>query len=132
MGANRRADGRATVLVVEDEEAIRQGFRALFERAGYKVAVARDGKMALRIARETPPSLAVVDILLPEKTGVDTLRELRILVPTIKIIAVSGGGSHLVAEDCLVLATRAGAHRVFAKPVAAHVLLDAAKELLDQ
>ncbi len=122
---------RARVLIIEDEESIRQGFRAIFERDGYQVNVARDGKMAIRGFSQFAPDLAVVDILLPEKTGVETIKELLGLKPELKIIAVSGGGQHLQPEDCLSLAQKAGAHLAFRKPVMAQQLLDGAKELLE-
>lgn len=65
------------ILLVEDSKMLRiAGTRALI-RAGYEVVAAEDGEQALRFAREKPPDLIVLDMMLPKVTGLDVLRALK-------------------------------------------------------
>jgi DNA-binding response OmpR family regulator len=65
------------ILVVDDEPRIVDVVRAYLEREGHEVAVAHDGDAALAMARETPPDLVVLDVMLPGRTGFDVLRAMR-------------------------------------------------------
>ena len=65
------------ILLIEDSKMLRiAGTRAL-TRAGYEVVAAEDGEQALRFAREKPPDLIVLDMMLPKVTGLDVLRALK-------------------------------------------------------
>jgi DNA-binding response OmpR family regulator len=65
------------ILLVEDSKMLRiAGTRALI-RAGYEVVAAEDGEQALRFAREKPPDLIVLDMMLPKVNGLDVLRALK-------------------------------------------------------
>jgi DNA-binding response OmpR family regulator len=66
-----------TVLVVEDDPAIVTGLRDLLTHAGYAVTVARDGVRALAEYRRLKPDLVLLDIMIPEISGYDVLREIR-------------------------------------------------------
>lgn len=68
---------RGSVLVVEDDAATREAYRALLEREGWDVEEAADGGEALRLAHHAPPSLAVVDISVPGIDGWETARRLK-------------------------------------------------------
>jgi len=65
------------VLVVEDEEAMASGLEYAFRREGYEVGLARDGEAALRLARERPWDLVVLDVMLPKLSGYDVVKRLR-------------------------------------------------------
>lgn len=65
------------ILVVEDNEALRAGLVLNLEHRGYRVESAADGGEGLRMALDTRPDLIVLDIMLPGKTGLDILSELR-------------------------------------------------------
>jgi DNA-binding response OmpR family regulator len=65
------------ILVVDDEPRIVDVVRAYLEREGHEIAVAHDGDEALAIARESPPDLVVLDVMLPGRTGFDVLRAMR-------------------------------------------------------
>lgn len=65
------------ILVVEDEVEIRDLVKFNLEREGFRVSVANDGEEGLRQAFETRPDLIVLDIMLPERNGLEILRELR-------------------------------------------------------
>lgn len=117
------------ILVVDDEELARFTLREVLESAGYEVAEARNGKECVDRQRATPFDLIVTDIIMPEKEGVETIIELRQDYPTLKIIAISGGG-RTRNLDFLKLAQQYGADGILAKPFTDDQLLDAVKEQL--
>ena len=65
------------ILVVEDEESLADSVRYNLEREGFSVAVAADGRRALEAFRADPPSLVILDLMLPEMSGLDVCRTLR-------------------------------------------------------
>jgi two-component system response regulator RegX3 len=69
---------RATrILLIEDEESLAESVRYNLEREGYVVSVATDGRSALERFREDPPSLVILDLMLPELSGLDVCRLIR-------------------------------------------------------
>jgi two-component system alkaline phosphatase synthesis response regulator PhoP len=66
-----------TVLVAEDEANIVESLRFLMIRAGLEVRIATDGPSALRMVRESPPDLMLLDIMLPGCDGFEVLRAIR-------------------------------------------------------
>jgi DNA-binding response OmpR family regulator len=77
------------ILIVEDEEEIRQLLREFLEKNGYDVMTAADGQMALKLAEENVPDLVITDLLLPKEHGVDVMQHMkdRFFLP---VIAISG------------------------------------------
>jgi two-component system, OmpR family, response regulator RegX3 len=65
------------ILVVEDEESLADSVRYNLEREGFSVAVAADGRRALEAFRADPPALVILDLMLPEMSGLDVCRTLR-------------------------------------------------------
>jgi len=65
------------ILVVEDDRAILTGLKDLLEAEGYAVATAEDGGEALRVYEREKPTLVLLDIMIPEKSGYDVCREIR-------------------------------------------------------
>jgi CheY-like chemotaxis protein len=65
------------VLVVDDDADLRQLARRILEREGYAVVEAENGRVALERARETPPGLVVLDLMMPEMDGFEFVREFR-------------------------------------------------------
>ena len=65
------------ILVVEDEESLADSVRYNLEREGYSVSVAADGRRALERFRTDPPSLVILDLMLPEVSGLDVCRTIR-------------------------------------------------------
>lgn len=118
------------ILVIDDDRTICELFRMVLEDAGYKVTTALDGKCGVRLFRETEFDLVITDIIMPEKEGLETIREIRQLAGMkYPIIAVSGGG-HLDAGHYLKTAEMMGADKTFSKPVDNDDLLGAVNELL--
>jgi DNA-binding response OmpR family regulator len=87
------AEHRKRILLVEDDEGVRRPLSTWLTRAGYEVVVAADGAEAVRLWREmNGGDLAVIDMFLPEKDGLECIIELRTHSPGVPIIAISGGG----------------------------------------
>jgi two-component system, OmpR family, response regulator RegX3 len=80
------------ILVVEDEESLADTVRYNLEREGYAVAVASDGRRALERFRSESPSLVILDLMLPEISGLDVCRQIR-QISTVPIIMVTAKDS---------------------------------------
>jgi two-component system, OmpR family, response regulator RegX3 len=70
-------DGQPRILLVEDEESLAESIRYSLEREGYAVAVASDGRKAVERFRSDVPDLIVLDLMLPELSGLDVCRMIR-------------------------------------------------------
>lgn len=111
----------ATLLLVEDDQVLRQRLaRALGER-GLEVTTAADLAGAMACARQDPPELAVVDLKLPDGSGLDLVRQLKALDPTTSILVLTGFGSIANAVEAMKL----GATHYLAKPADADQILAA-------
>jgi DNA-binding response OmpR family regulator len=119
-----------SVLVIDDDPRICQLICRGFEREGYSVFQASDGRDGLKIFQAERPDLVITDILMPEMEGIETIMHLRSAAWTPKIIAISGGG-RLVGREFLKWAKRLGADEVLAKPFRVSALVSLAAELTD-
>ena len=70
-------NGQPLVLVADDNGVVRDLIVFRLERSGYRVVAASDGQEALRIAREEVPDLAILDVMMPNLTGVEVTQRLR-------------------------------------------------------
>ncbi|MDH3231476.1 MAG: response regulator [Alphaproteobacteria bacterium] len=118
------------ILVVDDEELVRETLCHMLEDAGYEVFEATNGNEALQAFEEQKIDVVVTDIFMPEKEGLETIAELRQRKPDVKIIAVSGGGGD-GKLDYLDFAKRFGAISVLTKPFLREQVLSAVKAILD-
>ena len=118
------------ILVIDDDKNIRSLLRDFLERDGYAVMEAENGKIGLELLRENGADLVITDLIMPEKEGIETIRELRKDFSDVKIIAISGGGA-IGPETYLQMAKKMGAHRVFEKPFNLQEMSEAIRELLD-
>jgi DNA-binding response OmpR family regulator len=116
---------RTRILVVDDDQDIRQLLRALLERAGYVVDEAEDGRAALRILFTTPPALVILDVTMPDMDGYETLERIRDLseVPVLMLTART-------QELEKVRGLSAGADDYVAKPFGRQELLARVQALL--
>lgn len=102
-------EGRTpTVLLIDDDPAVRESLALLLETHGYRVVTAQDGHRGLLAFRQHAPAVVVTDILMPEQDGIGAIRELRRLDPAVKIVAISGGG-RVDKSDYLTVAEKLGA-----------------------
>lgn len=111
------------ILVIEDDVQHRRMLKNLLEEAGYEVVEASDGEVGLRLYHQQPCHLVITDIFMPEKEGLETIRELKNQFPTVRIIAISGGGMRgnyagsPGADTALEAAKAFGADRTLLKPI---------------
>ena len=118
------------LLVVDDDRNFRIILRRMLERAGYQVEEAPDGEEATELARRHAFDLAIVDMLMPRKDGLETIKELRRIYPGLKVIAVSAGSQRRAASSLLIAAEVAGADRTLTKPFGTQEILNAVDTLL--
>lgn len=121
----------ATILIIDDEEALRLVARRALEAAGHSVLEADNGRDAMAVLAKTTPDLVITDIIMPEQEGLQTIREIRKRRLPVKILAVSGGG-RVARLDFLDFAAEFGADRTLAKPFRVPELLGIVDELLQR
>lgn len=125
------APPRQRVLVIDDEPGLLRLMGRTLERGGYHVTLASDGAEALRAFGFLRPALVVTDLVMPGTEGIEIILEIKRRDPSVKIVAVSGGGRD--GPSCyLDLAAALGADRVLAKPFRLASLLEAVDQLLGQ
>lgn len=118
--------GIQKILVVEDDDAVRQSLRILLEGEGFQVIGAPDGERVVQTVRDQAIDLVITDILMPQREGLETIQALRKHDRQLPIIAISGA-AHL---EYLVAAQQFGARRTFQKPFEAAALVRAVREEL--
>lgn len=91
----------ANILVIDDVLGVRRSIAGVLSRAGHSVEEAGDGKAGVEAARRAKPDLILVDMLMPEQDGLETLERLREEKLGSALIAMSGGGALVGAEDAL-------------------------------
>ncbi len=102
----------ATVLVIEDDDAMARALRDGFEYEGYRVTVARDGAAGLQAAVESAPDLIVLDVMLPKLSGLDVCKQIRAGGSRVPIIMLTARGQ----EIDKVLGLKLGADDYVTKP----------------
>ena len=111
----------ASVLLVDDDEVFRRILAKAFTRRGFEVRTAGDYDQAMAMAREDSPELAVIDMRMPGRSGLELLRDLRELDPTTRVVVLTGYGSIATAVDAM----RLGATNYVPKPADADDVLAA-------
>ncbi|MGH7769159.1 MAG: response regulator, partial [Candidatus Binatia bacterium] len=81
---------RPTVMVVDDDPASRDGLASLLERWGYKSQTAVNGKAALKTCEESQPDAMVLDLIMPEMTGLELVQALGERVHQMAVIMLTG------------------------------------------
>src|SRR5579864_8874162 len=120
----------ATLLVIDDDESMRRLRVRTLSGGKHHVIEAENGQQGLRLVAEHKPDVVITDILMPQKEGIETIREVQELAPRTKIIAVSGGGlSHNLMF--LDVAKAFGADAVLAKPFRPAQLVEAVEKVLN-
>jgi CheY-like chemotaxis protein len=119
------------ILVIDDEDLIREIVKEMLEAEGYVVFTAANGKEGLRLFRKESPDLIITDIFMPEMEGLETIRELHRGSPQVKIVAISGGGEKGMLSF-LSHAKRFGALRTLEKPFSRDELLTTVREVVTE
>jgi two-component system, chemotaxis family, chemotaxis protein CheY len=114
-----RAEGPA-LLLIDDAASVREVLRLALESDGYSVIETDNGREGVAAFREHRPAVTIVDIVMPEKDGIETVREILAIDPAALVFTMSGAD-----EDYQEVARMLGAKRGFRKPVELRSLVEA-------
>jgi two-component system, response regulator, stage 0 sporulation protein F len=101
-----------SILIVDDEQSVREVLSEYFAEQGYAVETAGDGEEALAVVRRSTPDLVLLDVRMPGIDGVETLRRMRGIAPAVSVIMVTANEDVGLARETLKL----GALDYVAKP----------------
>jgi two-component system nitrogen regulation response regulator NtrX len=118
---------RASVLIVDDEAAIRDSLRMILEYEGYRVEEAGSGSQALVRVADRLPDAALLDVKMPEMDGLELLRAFRERGYDMPVLIISGHGDVSTAVE----ATRLGAYDFFEKPLQRERVLVSLRNAID-
>ena len=105
----------ARILIVEDDEMVRFTLREILESVGHNVTETENGLEVNALHLATPFDLIITDIVMPEKEGLETIRDLKKKDPNVPIIAISGGG-RFKTDAYTRIAGELGADHALKKP----------------
>ncbi|NOX21359.1 MAG: sigma-54-dependent Fis family transcriptional regulator, partial [Nitrospirae bacterium] len=117
-----------TVLVVDDEEGIRESLKDILEDEGYEVITASNAEEALKAVNDNAPDLVYLDIWLPDRDGIEVLEEIKGRERTMPVVMISGHGSIELA----VKATKLGAYDFLEKPLSLDRVLLTAQRAIER
>lgn len=118
------------ILVIDDDKLMCLALAKILISAGYNVVQAADGEEGLKLYRSQDFDLVITDLIMPDKEGIQIIRELRKENSQIRIIAMSAGGRG-GATDYLKWARLMGAKQCLSKPIKRDDLLAAVQAVLD-
>ncbi len=117
------------ILVIDDDAAVRKFISLILQRKKHTVVEADNGVTGLQLLQEHRDiTVMITDLIMPEKEGIETIIEVRQQYPSIKILAISGGGK-VSPENYLVIADALGAHTTLKKPFSGQELMQAIENL---
>lgn len=122
-------DSMQHILIIDDDKLMCMALRRILTSAGYSVSQAYDGDEGLRLHRSQQFDLIITDLIMPDKEGIQIIRELRKENNQIRIIAMSAGGRG-GATDYLKWARLMGAKQCLSKPIKREELLNAVTAVL--
>ncbi|MCP9450858.1 MAG: response regulator [Nitrospira sp.] len=114
-----------SVLVIDDDDQIRRMIREALEQAGYVVQEACGGEEGLKRYRASPTDVVLMDILMPDQDGLESILALRQEFPSARVIAMTGGSDMIGIMNFLDVAKMLGACRTIQKPFELQTLLAA-------
>ncbi len=117
----------ATILVIDDEAAIRSLLRTVLEGDNHHVLEASNGRVGLELYREQSPDLIITDLVMPEMGGLMLIDELTRCYVNVKVIAMTGG---VDGENRLATAKLLGSRQTLQKPFTLDRLLSVVRDEL--
>ncbi len=124
--ATKKLQGSETILLAEDHDSIRELVRQSLSRLGYRVLAAADGQQALRLAELEQPSLAVLDVVMPQLGGAATAAQLLGRLPSLPILFTSG-----FSENANNAVAQVPGSHYLQKPYSPISLASAIRDILD-
>jgi DNA-binding response OmpR family regulator len=128
---NQSESMNSQILVIEDDNSVRELLQQTLSKAGYDVIAAPNGAEGLDLFRDNKPDLVITDIVMPQKEGLQTIIELRQEAPDVRVIAMSAGGRYS-NTDYLKLAKKFGARGTITKPFMREEMLNIVREALSE
>lgn len=129
-GDSRKKTDMQSILVIDDDKLMRLALARILISSGFNVVQAADGDEGLQLYRSQEFDLVITDLIMPDKEGIQIIRELRKENSKIRIIAMSAGGRG-GATDYLKWARLMGAKQCLSKPIKRDDLLAAVQAVLD-
>ncbi len=120
----------AKILVVDDEQNIRNILRESLKKEQHEIFEASSGQEASDILDKHAIEIMITDLVMPGKTGLDLIMEIKEKIPELSIIAISGGGGINGRFDYLPIAQLIGANNIIRKPFSIADIKQTVKELL--
>lgn len=118
-----------SILVVEDDDAYRRSLGQILAKSGFAIVPAANGREALSAYDPLNIDAVVLDLIMPDVEGIETLTKLKRTAPGVKVLAISGGGQ-IGAKDYLDLASKLGAQEILEKPFTAEAFIGALHRVL--
>jgi len=118
------------ILIVEDEKDVREMLRISLARKRYTILEAENGKDAITHFKPAVTDLVITDLIMPEEDGLKVIMKFREIKPSVKIIAISGGGK-AGPGSYLNMAKALGADAIYSKPFSLSDLMVKIDELLN-
>lgn len=115
------------ILLVDDDLAIRVLYARVLSAAGFDTQIARHGKEALELVPQFQPDLIILDLVMPEQEGIETILKLQQQNRSWPILAISGA---IGANEYLKVASLLGARSTLSKPITPEQLLQAVRSAL--
>ncbi|HDL78461.1 MAG TPA: sigma-54-dependent Fis family transcriptional regulator, partial [Bacteroidetes bacterium] len=122
------SNGKIRVLAVDDDERMIRALKDILEFKGFKVDLAKDGIEALEKVRQNEFDAVVLDILLPQKNGIDVLKEVVAEKPKLPVVMISGHGTIRLAVE----STKLGAYDFLEKPLDAERVIITLKNAVEK
>ena len=119
----------AVVLIIDDDEMIVESLSILLQNEGYDVLSSSNGKNGLKLLGKNRIDVVITDIIMPDKDGIDTIREIKKTYRNTKIIAMSGGGK-IAAKEYLTFVKQLGVRHTLSKPFEKEQILSALEAVL--
>jgi CheY-like chemotaxis protein len=118
------------ILIVEDNQELREILKESLNRKRFTIQEAENGKDAIIHFKPGVTDLVITDLIMPEEDGLKVIMKLREIKPSIKVIAISGGGKAGPASY-LNLAKALGADAIYSKPFSVNEMIEKIEELLE-
>ena len=120
----------ASILIVDDDPTVRMIAREMLRDGGHAIVEAADGDLALDVIEAVPLDVVVLDLLMPNKDGLEVIRHLKSRHPEVRILAISSGG-RIGAIAYLETARVFGADEVMMKPLRLDAFAGAIDRLIE-
>ena len=126
MEARGKKNNHDVILVVDDEETIREGMRRILEAEGYRVCTSASGEAAAERIQEEDFDLVITDLKMPGMDGIEVLKSIRILQPDVPVMIITGYST----VETAVEAMRQGAFDYIAKPFTSDLIIEKIRKAL--